>query len=410
MSFHSSSRIQKRTNTEPPVSSGILHRKNGHQGSCVDEHAIVPSIVNDALRSPGRSLSSSICAYMESRFNYDFSKVKLHTDAPATQSAREVNARAYTVQNDVVFGQGQYQPTSESGVRLITHELAHVVQQNNSSSSNSASAEAKAEKASENVANNQVVSPEVVGGALPGLYADNGEEERTSEEAPTPVLETQPAFSLGWTDMARIGTFQLTPPSLLMPPPRRLSLPSPPLSSPTSPTLSVPALPPPSLLPPTSSPVTAPSSAPSTSTGEETSEPSMPSRLPVVTSGRFSLGLRLGFPELERPSISGMPESPLAESLRRATIMNQMLTGNVPSGWEAVDKTQLARAIWGIFSTNIAPGLANSITSGLSTPAGPAGVSYELDLVLLTDFSSEIGGGLSFTVRYPSLESLFTGR
>lgn len=408
MSFHSGSRIQKRTNTEPPVCSGILHRKNGHQGSYVDEHAIVPSIVNDALRSPGQSLSSSMCAYMQSRFNYDFSKVKLHTDAPATQSAREVNARAYTVQNDVVFGQGQYQPTSESGIRLMAHELAHVVQQNNSG--NSASAEARAEKASENVANNQVVLPEVVGGASPGLYADNGEEERTSEETPTPALETQPAFSLGWTDMARIGTFQLTPLSLLMPPPRRLSLGSPPLSSLTSPTLSVPALPPPSLLPPTTSPVTAPSSTPSTGTGEETSEPSMPSRLPVVTRGRFSLGLRLGFPELERPSIPGMPESPLAESLRRATIMNQMLTGNVPSGWEAVDKTQLARAIWGIFSTNIAPDLANSITSGLSTPAGPAGISYELDLMLLTDFSSEIGGGLSFTVRYPSLESLFTGR
>jgi hypothetical protein len=105
-----------------------------------------------------------------------------------------------------------------------------------------------------------------------------------------------------------------------------------------------------------------------------------------------------------------MPESALAESLRRAEIMNQMLTGNVPSGWEAVEKTQLVQAIWGIFSTNIAPDLARSITSGLSTPAGPAGVYYELDLVLLTDFSSEIGGGLSFTVRYPSLESLFTGR
>ena len=87
-----------------------------------------------------------------------------------------------------------------------------------------------------------------------------------------------------------------------------------------------------------------------------------------------------------------------------------MLTGNVPSGWDQTDKGKLAEAIWGIFSTNIAPDLARSITSGLSTPAGPAGTSYELDLVLLTDFSSEIGGGLSFTVRFQSFESLFRGR
>ena len=130
----------------------------------------------------------------------------------------------------------------------------------------------------------------------------------------------------------------------------------------------------------------------------------------MLNRGRFSLGLRLGFPELAGLSVPGMPESALAASLRRAAIMNQVLSGNVPSGWEAVDKGKLAQAIWGIFSTNIAPDLARSITSGLSAPPGPAGVSYELDLVLLTDFSSEIGGGLSFTVRFPSFESLFTGR
>jgi hypothetical protein len=105
----------------------------------------------------------------------------------------------------------------------------------------------------------------------------------------------------------------------------------------------------------------------------------------------------LGFPEAEAKEIPGAPPSALAESLRRAEVMNQMLTGKVPAGWEAIDKAQLARAVWGIFSTHIAPDLARSITSGLSVPTVPGGVSLELDLILLTDFS---GGGLSFTVRH----------
>jgi hypothetical protein len=80
--------------------------------------------------------------------------------------------------------------------------------------------------------------------------------------------------------------------------------------------------------------------------------------------------------------------------------MDQILTGKVPTGWEERDKAELARAIWGIFSTKIFPDLAAKITKGLSTTTGPGGLSYELDLVLISDFSKEIGGGASFTVRW----------
>lgn len=435
MSFHSTSRLQRHTSAELPVSSGILQRKcacgqhSATGGACDEcreksqklqrsatnhtEPGTVHPIVNSVLRSPGRPLDTGTREFMEPRFGHDFSQVRLHTDASAAQSATAVNARAYTVQSDIVFGAGQYQPTSAPGTRLMAHELAHVVQQDQGG--NTAEAELRADEAAVRVGNNQAVLPGALGGTSPGLYADNGETEETPTAAP--ARETRPAFSVGWTDLARIGTFQLTPPSLLAPPPRRLSLGSPLLSSPISPTLSVPGLPPPRLsLPeptltsPSSPALTSPSSAPSAETEEESSAPSLPSRLSVLNRGRFSLGLRLGFPKLETPTVPGMPESALAESLRRATLMNQVLTGNVPSGWETVDKGQLAKAVWGIFSTNIAPDLARSITSGLSTPAGPAGVSYELDMVLITDFSSEIGGGLSFTARFPSFESLFTGR
>ena len=66
---------------------------------------------------------------MESRFGHDFSTVRVHSDAAAEQSARDVNAHAYTVGHDIVFGAGQFGPGTREGQRLIAHELAHVVQQ-----------------------------------------------------------------------------------------------------------------------------------------------------------------------------------------------------------------------------------------------------------------------------------------
>ena len=69
---------------------------------------------------------------MEPRFGHDFSQVRVHTDARAAESARAVNALAYTVGRDVVFGTGQYMPGTMEGKRLMAHELTHVVQQGGS--------------------------------------------------------------------------------------------------------------------------------------------------------------------------------------------------------------------------------------------------------------------------------------
>jgi len=67
---------------------------------------------------------------MEPRFGADFGAVRVHTGREAAESARSVNALAYTVGNDVVFGAGQYEPGTSAGAGLIAHELTHVVQQN----------------------------------------------------------------------------------------------------------------------------------------------------------------------------------------------------------------------------------------------------------------------------------------
>jgi hypothetical protein len=89
----------------------------------------VPSSVYGALRSPGKPLDASTRDFMEMRFTHDFSSVRVHTDARAAKSAQEVNARAYTVGGDIIFGAGQYSPRTGVGQRLLAHELTHVVQQ-----------------------------------------------------------------------------------------------------------------------------------------------------------------------------------------------------------------------------------------------------------------------------------------
>ena len=89
----------------------------------------VPSIVHEALRSPGQPLDAGTRAYMEPRFEHDFSQVRVHADTKAAESAKSVNALAYTVGRDMVFGRGQYAPGTSEGRKLLGHELTHTIQQ-----------------------------------------------------------------------------------------------------------------------------------------------------------------------------------------------------------------------------------------------------------------------------------------
>jgi pyrrolidone-carboxylate peptidase len=89
----------------------------------------VPPIVHKVLGSLGQPLDKATRDFMEPRFRRDFSNVRVHTDVQAAESARAVDALAYTVGSDVVFGAGEYQPTTQAGRRLMAHELTHVVQQ-----------------------------------------------------------------------------------------------------------------------------------------------------------------------------------------------------------------------------------------------------------------------------------------
>jgi hypothetical protein len=88
-----------------------------------------PAVVDEVLSSPGHPLDDSVRSFMEGRFEHDFSNVRVHSDAQAVSSARAVDALAYTVGRHVVFGAGQYAPSSTSGRKLLAHELVHTIQQ-----------------------------------------------------------------------------------------------------------------------------------------------------------------------------------------------------------------------------------------------------------------------------------------
>jgi len=95
-----------------------------------DRSGEAPDVVHEVLGSSGHTLPTSVREEMESRFGgHDFSGVQVHTDSRAVDSARAVSALAYTVGDHVVFGQGQYSPSSTAGQHLLAHELAHVLQQ-----------------------------------------------------------------------------------------------------------------------------------------------------------------------------------------------------------------------------------------------------------------------------------------
>jgi uncharacterized protein DUF4157 len=79
----------------------------------------------------GTALPDSTKSFMESRFGADFSNVNIHTGNHAIQMSKELNAQAFTVENDIYFNEGKYQPESSEGQQLLAHELTHVVQQEN---------------------------------------------------------------------------------------------------------------------------------------------------------------------------------------------------------------------------------------------------------------------------------------
>ncbi len=84
----------------------------------------------------GAALDEAMRSFIEPRMGFDFSQVRIHNDSQAVQMNQQLGARAFTHGSDIYFGAGQYNPGSNEGKRLLSHELTHVVQQSGGGLSN----------------------------------------------------------------------------------------------------------------------------------------------------------------------------------------------------------------------------------------------------------------------------------
>lgn len=108
----------------------ILHKKELSGETTQSMPAVESQIGN--LRGGGQPLPESVSAFFEHRLGYDFSRVRVHTGRDAEQSARDLNAAAYTVGNDIVFAGDRFEPGTLEGRKLLAHELVHTIQQGGS--------------------------------------------------------------------------------------------------------------------------------------------------------------------------------------------------------------------------------------------------------------------------------------
>jgi hypothetical protein len=343
---------------------------------------------------------------MEPRIGSNLADVRVHTEAHSAAAARSVDAYAYTVGQDIFFGAGQYNPRSEGGRRLLAHELSHAVQQSGGSSAKRLSS------APRGVYRDPI--PQGTSKAAQGTTADTDTKKPKTDQV---TVSVPPAL---------LEPLQLTPPSLLAPPQQPsifspgnytlggspaggtslghpgASLFQPPSQySPTSPSILPPAAQytpySPSPLTPVSQPN--PSLAPAGGSGGSATPaiaPKAPDRVSFHDFGSLSIGARFGFPDLSKDVKPGDPPSALQESIKKAEVLNFMFTGQPPSAY-SVDPGKLVGVLWGIFSTQIAPGVASQIAAGLASKPGGGGPSYQLDTTILFKMGSGSGPAASKT-------------
>ena len=121
------SSLQRQIEPEEEEEGSIQTKSNS--SSIAEISSSVESNIN-SLKGGGHPLSESTRKYFEPRFGYDFKGVRVHTDSKASETAKSINAKAFTKGRNIVFGAGKYSPTTSTGKKLLAHELTHVVQQN----------------------------------------------------------------------------------------------------------------------------------------------------------------------------------------------------------------------------------------------------------------------------------------
>lgn len=111
--------------------AGHASSNQGSAQSAVDRPGTTQELMERL--GPGEPLDGDTRAYFERRMGCDLGAVRIHTNVAAAQSAAQIQARAFTYGKHIAFASGEFQPQSESGKRLLAHELAHVIQQGDGS-------------------------------------------------------------------------------------------------------------------------------------------------------------------------------------------------------------------------------------------------------------------------------------
>lgn len=108
------------------VLDGAALRRRTSPGGAVAQDA--SSAVSAALAEPGQPLRPADAALFGPRLGLSPRSVRLHDGPTADRAARAVGARAFALGGDLVFAAGAYRPNEPEGQRLLAHELAHVSQ------------------------------------------------------------------------------------------------------------------------------------------------------------------------------------------------------------------------------------------------------------------------------------------
>lgn len=114
---------------EEGLTENVVLRKEALPLAAPIPPADSPPAIRNVIDSGGRPLDPQSRDFFEPRFGLDLSGVRIHTDAAASRSAESVDAKAYTMANNIVFGSGEYKPETDSGKQLLAHELVHTIQQ-----------------------------------------------------------------------------------------------------------------------------------------------------------------------------------------------------------------------------------------------------------------------------------------
>lgn len=124
----------QRTQGNAAVMRALAQRKGsyGAEGGEIDDQTT--SQINSA-RGSGQTLPTATAQRMGESMGADFSDVRVHNDSQSSQLNQTLNARAFTTGQDIFFQQGEYNPGTSGGDKLLAHELTHVVQQQGSASS-----------------------------------------------------------------------------------------------------------------------------------------------------------------------------------------------------------------------------------------------------------------------------------